>query len=855
MTSNRLAWIMGFIVLFMLLGCSDGVGNAFEDGDADKDSASDGDDPSERVCDPGDVKECPCPGGSPKGVQVCADDGSRWEACNGCQPQLADGDKPEGEIPDGEESDGDPIDGDLLDGDEADGDESDGDLPDGDETDGDESDGDLPDGDETDGDQSDGDLPDGDEADGDESDGDLPDGDLPDGDETDGEEEQVPFNCNYPLIDDVHVGTRFAALSSSSGDWEDIANARGAADGAAAHTPNLDAGDVLYAGAWGFCHETGIEEILKVELSVYGRTQYDSGTYDVLVKLSGGGGQSVNWHHTGWAWSTVDLTSDRGHWSWDDVENIIAAISLHSHPNGARDSDVWIDAFRLTVTTGNCGEDCGTDGDVPEYSCEAIGSNAYGDGFFTLAAFKGKLYSGLFGYGLESYSMLHSYPEWQITSPGLTGIGESICAMQEFNGQLYANTENSGDIFRSSDGSNWSRVYDGHSGSIGCGLSVFDNQLYAINYRNSEENHGQILRSSNGASWSSVYDSGSDSMYLREIIAYGNKIYAFAILTDSNSGRMFSSSNGTSWTIQEVPNRYFRGHVWSGYLWLGSVKDAGSSGEVAVWRFDGSTFQKALQGDRMYFSNIKDLDGQLFAATSNGWKNESGPSSLWVSPDGMSQWRKICEFNRTAVWSMAVLDSTLYLGTWQYGVGGHVYRVIQADTGCNPQQGSLGQGQSYTVGVDAHSGDEGTTQPKSDANDGQNGDNPRFRRHNVARAHNDYWYTSAYQGEGEPDPNGEQWVDFTPDFSTLGVGCYHILTEYRGTSNRATYPVPYQVRNSEGLVAQIEQIQHPADGAYVDVDMGNHYLCEDSFARVVDTGSDSISFHPMSFTYLGESCP
>ena len=760
--------------------------------------------------------------GGGTGSQMCTDEGGRWGECTGCP---TDGDA----TTDGDAGDG----GTDLGGDPA---QDDG-AADGDGT----ADADTV-------------APDDPAADGDGS-PDDPVETRPDAVDT--EEPEPPFNCDYPLVGEVHVAERYASVTRATGDWENAAAASGAPDEEAAYSPNLDAGEVLTARSWGFCHETGVEEIIKVELAVYGRTQYDSGRYDILVSLSAGGSNSTNWHRTGWGWSTVDITSDRASWTWDDVENLVGEIRLHSHPNGNRDSDVWVDAFRLTVTTGDCGDDCVTDPPDLDYTCESIGTNDYGDGFFTLAEFNGKLYAGLFGYGLENVSMLYSYPAWQITSPGLTGISESVCAMQEFNGMLYANTESSGDIFRSHDGSNWTRVSDGRNGSIGCGMTVFDGRLYAINYRNSDSSHGLIMRSPDGANWSTVYDSGSASMYLREIIAYGDKIYAFAILEDSNSGRMFSSVNGADWDIVEVPNRYFRGHVWNGYLWLGSVRDAGSSGEVAVWRYDGSTFTRAVSGDRKYFTNIKDLDGHLFASTSNGWKTDPGPSSLWVSPDGMTQWRQICEFDRTAVWSMAVVDSTLYLGTWQYGSNGRVYRVVRSETeegACDPRAGSLGVGQTYTVDVDAHSGDEDTTQPKTDANDGRSGDNPEFRRHNVARAHNDYWYTSSHQGAGEPDPNGDQWVDYTPDFSTLGIGCYHIVTQYRATDNRATYAAHYQVRSSEGVVAQIERVQLRGGGEYVDVDMGNHLMCPDSFTRVVDPGGASISFHPTRFTYLGPTC-
>src|SRR3989304_4584345 len=63
----------------------------------------------------------------------------------------------------------------------------------------------------------------------------------------------------------------------------------------------------------------------------------------------------------------------------------------------------------------------------------------------------------------------------------------------------------------------------------------------------------------------------------------------------------------------------------------------------------------------------------------------------------------------------------------------------------------------YQLNVDSATGDEGTTQPKTDANNGLNGDNPYFQRTNVARAHlggclERYWDTSSYQESGEPGP-------------------------------------------------------------------------------------------------------
>ena len=52
-------------------------------------SACSSDDGPARICEPGDQKACACPGGS-SGAQVCADDGTKWGVCMGCD--TADGD-------------------------------------------------------------------------------------------------------------------------------------------------------------------------------------------------------------------------------------------------------------------------------------------------------------------------------------------------------------------------------------------------------------------------------------------------------------------------------------------------------------------------------------------------------------------------------------------------------------------------------------------------------------------------------------------------------------------------------------------------------------------------------------------
>ncbi len=168
--------------------------------------------------------------------------------------------------------------------------------------------------------------------------------------ECDGDPDQWVTACEGEApAPGTHTATRFAAAVSGGG-WERPPLAIGAPDGEGAHSPNLDEGEELLAGGWDFCNPPAEEEITRVELASRGRTQYDSGAYDVLVSLSAAGHLPLSWHHAEWAWDTVDITELNLDWSWFELNQLQARIALHSHPGGRNDSDVWVDAFRVKVT-------------------------------------------------------------------------------------------------------------------------------------------------------------------------------------------------------------------------------------------------------------------------------------------------------------------------------------------------------------------------------------------------------------------------------------------------------------------------------------------------------------------------
>jgi MYXO-CTERM domain-containing protein len=147
-------------------------------------------------------------------------------------------------------------------------------------------------------------------------------------------------------------------------DWEDKNQAKGSPDGLEANTPNVDAGEHLTAWGWALCDPVGEETLDSVRVEVYARTQYDSGSYEVELRLDGDGTAATIFNGTNLAWHGVDVTGDLGSWTWADADATRGRVTLHDHPQGNRDSDAWVDAWRLTVaftTTADEGSDSSTE--------------------------------------------------------------------------------------------------------------------------------------------------------------------------------------------------------------------------------------------------------------------------------------------------------------------------------------------------------------------------------------------------------------------------------------------------------------------------------------------------------------
>ena len=296
------------------------------------------------------------------------------------------------------------------------------------------------------------------------------------------------------------------------------------------------------------------------------------------------------------------------------------------------------------------------------------------EGFFSLKSFNGKLYAGAFGYAGKQMIFVYENEKLSPVSPGFT-VKESVCAFEEFKGQLYANTESSGKLLRSKDGNNWQEVFDGPN-ELGCGLAKHGDYLYALN-ANYNKPPGHIYRSSDGGSgsWTKVYDSGSTLAYIREIITYKNTIYVFGSDKDHNNF-LLSSTNGDNWSKSSAPDRMLRGHVFDGKLWLVSAGQASTGkGKGRVWTFDGSNFSKIYESNHTYMGDIIDINGTLAAVTTVKWKGSQGGATLVASCDNGTSWKTVHTFKETEAWALEKFNNEIFVGTKHQGGGAQVYKA------------------------------------------------------------------------------------------------------------------------------------------------------------------------------------
>ncbi|MEI6166096.1 MAG: DUF6531 domain-containing protein [bacterium] len=147
----------------------------------------------------------------------------------------------------------------------------------------------------------------------------------------------------YGESDGINLVAQHPAANVSSLDtsvWKNIESALGGADGWMAYNPALRTNSALAVSGWGFAVPGLSNDIVKVVISVKGMATNP-------VCLSVVGMATTNWVSSNAAWVVFDITRARSKWTWADVSNLTAKITL---PAGSTNAvPVWLDGFTLKV--------------------------------------------------------------------------------------------------------------------------------------------------------------------------------------------------------------------------------------------------------------------------------------------------------------------------------------------------------------------------------------------------------------------------------------------------------------------------------------------------------------------------
>ena len=260
----------------------------------------------------------------------------------------------------------------------------------------------------------------------------------------------------------------------------------------------------------------------------------------------------------------------------------------------------------------------------------------------------------------NSWTKVFDYDDWLANQAG-GDTGDLLSAI-EFNGYFYlsASAVESGnrdaEIFRSTDGINWTKVLDGDSPGgfndddavYAYPFEIFNGQLYVGVTNNTDG--AEIWRTSDGTDWTQVNIDGmaadayqKDRDIIRQLISYNGYLYAFVKNYNGSYWiEAWRSQNGADW-IQvggnglgdPANNKEGRGvEADNGCLYIGTGATTLSSARARVYRTcDGTNFTE-ITSQQLGDSNnhgvmaMKSYNGYLYAATFR-YNSGTGGTEVW----------------------------------------------------------------------------------------------------------------------------------------------------------------------------------------------------------------------------------
>lgn len=203
-------------------------------------------------------------------------------------------------------------------------------------------------------------------------------------------------------------------------------------------------------------------------------------------------------------------------------------------------------------------------------------------------------------------------PGWRQVN--INGFGErknwGVFTLEVFNGQLYAGTGSwadgaGGTVWRTGDGTTWTRVSEIGFGSPNINRAIFDMTVFKDRlYASTGRSGGQLWRSADGLTWGQVEGNGfgTDATGIAASTVWGDNIYACTYNDASGTG-IWRSSTGNPGTWARVasggngnPSNFNCSsfQLFDGYLYA-SIENNNSG--VEIWRStDGATWTAGATG-------------------------------------------------------------------------------------------------------------------------------------------------------------------------------------------------------------------------------------------------------------------
>ena len=350
---------------------------------------------------------------------------------------------------------------------------------------------------------------------------------------------------------------------------------------------------------------------------------------------------------------------------------------------------------------------------VPDW--QQVNLNGFGDknnnSVQSLEVFNGKIYAGAsnFTAGATIWRSSNGNTWTPVTDPGFgssyADTNAVVFDMVEFNGYLYAGTGKwwddgvPGQIWRSSDGTNWELVEGngfGNGNNVGIvNFAVFNNTLYASTFNT---NDGlEIWRSAtgNGGDWQSVttagFGGGADHPDATSLTLFNGYLYAAVEGSSSAAAEMWRTNDGISWNQVNVDgfgnmdNRQTGGlAIFGGYLYVGTRNEV--TGAHLYRSSNGTTWTEVISdgfgsSDNLKIESLYTFGGYLYAGTDNNatgvetWRTVDGTTWSQANPSGFGD-----SNNTGTLWSSAttVFNNNLYIGTANDANGGEIWSITDA---------------------------------------------------------------------------------------------------------------------------------------------------------------------------------